>query len=140
MWRKCHAAKILAKKFQVAKLDAAKICHAPKFKRCENAMRWNLRRQNFLWRNLMRWKFHKEKFSVVKFLAAKYNMAKNPVFLVRKFKITEDAYLNYLKNRRKFNNYRRKLTIAPLFAPFIMLLNVNMSDLNRRLILNWKNW
>ena len=43
-------------------------------------------------------------------------MAKNPVFLVKNFKITENAYLKYLKNRRKFNNYRRKLVIILFFA------------------------
>ena len=43
---------------------------------------------------------------------------KTPYFLLKSSKALKMPYFIYLKNRRKFNTFRRKLELTPFFAEF----------------------
>ena len=107
--RKCHAVKLSAAKISVGKFSFAEIFSGEisrgeitcsEISRDEIYRGKNVIRRNLWWWNLPRQTYHCENI------------------LISTTPNTKMHYFKYLKSRRKFNNFCRKLAITPFFAGF----------------------
>ena len=92
IWRKMHE-KVF--KFRLEKFNEAKILYTEIYR--GEIFMW----RHFRQRNFPRRKFHETKFTAMKFPAAKFITTKNPVFLVKIFKSTENAVFYTFKKSLK---------------------------------------